>query len=233
MTDWYKIKRILTWVNWEEKQIYPASRLPSAYQEVEWIQSSWSQYIDTGYRPTIYDTIETKFTTQASTSDTNLYWSRWNNYSYASWEDFTIWINTSSWKGIACHYPYGWGDNQSTDTSWFFRSDIINTPRVLKITPQYCYVDWEIKYTFNVSRTSYTPRYNAYLFWCKENGGTMYRVWRFKIYYFNISSNWTSQREFVPCYRKSDSVIWMYDLVNNQFYTNSWSGTFAKWPDVN
>ena len=24
MTDWYKVKRILTWVNWEEKQIYPA-----------------------------------------------------------------------------------------------------------------------------------------------------------------------------------------------------------------
>lgn len=25
MTDWYKIKRVLTWVNWVEKQIYPAT----------------------------------------------------------------------------------------------------------------------------------------------------------------------------------------------------------------
>ena len=27
MTDWYKIKRVLTWVNWEEKQIYPAIKV--------------------------------------------------------------------------------------------------------------------------------------------------------------------------------------------------------------
>lgn len=30
MTDWYKIKRVLTWVNWEEKQIYPAGWTPNA-----------------------------------------------------------------------------------------------------------------------------------------------------------------------------------------------------------
>ena len=198
---------------------------PSTYQQVEWIESSWSQYIDTWYKPTIYDTIETKFTTQATSWDTNIYWSR-TSYS----EDFTIWINTASWKWIAVHYPRN--QSYSTDTWWFFTSDIINTPRVLKITPQYCYVDWEIKYTFNVSRTDYTPSYNAYLF-TKNQSNSASLTWKFKIYYFYISSNWQLQRQFIPCYRKSDSVVWMYDLVTNQFYTNSWSGTFTKWPDVN
>jgi len=207
----------------------PYVRLPSAYQEVEYIQSSGTQYINTGYKPTIYDTIETKFTTAASTSDTNLYWSRYNS-SYNR-QDFTIWINTSSSKWIACHYPYWSSNNQTTDTGWFFTSDIINTPRVLKITPQYCYVDGEIKYTFNVSRTSYTPSYNAYLF-AKNENNSVSKNWSFKIYYFKVSSNWTPQREFIPCYRKSDNVIWMYDIVNNQFYTNSWTGTFSKWADV-
>lgn len=36
----------------------------------------------------------------------------------------------------------------------------------------------------------------------------------------------------VPCYRKSDGEIGMYDLVNGVFYTNSGSGTFIKGDDV-
>lgn len=39
-------------------------------------------------------------------------------------------------------------------------------------------------------------------------------------------------RNFIPCYRKSDDVIWLYDTIWQQFYTNSWSGTFTKWNDV-
>jgi hypothetical protein len=52
-------------------------------------------------------------------------------------------------------------------------------------------------------------------------------------YYVKIWQ-WNAQvRDLVPCYRKSDSVIWMYDTVNDVFYTNDWSWTFTKWPDVN
>ena len=40
MTDWYKIKRILTWVNWEEKQIYPAGWKPNA-NTVAWWKLEW------------------------------------------------------------------------------------------------------------------------------------------------------------------------------------------------
>ena len=39
-------------------------------------------------------------------------------------------------------------------------------------------------------------------------------------------------RDFVPCYRKSDNVIWLYDKVGWQFYENQWSWTFTKWSDV-
>ena len=51
------------------------------------------------------------------------------------------------------------------------------------------------------------------------------------MWYFQISENWILKKNFVPCYRKSDSVIGMYDLMNNQFYTNAWSGTFTKGTD--
>jgi hypothetical protein len=38
-------------------------------------------------------------------------------------------------------------------------------------------------------------------------------------------------RNYVPCYRKSDNVAGLYDLVNNGFYTNSGTGTFTVGAD--
>ena len=207
--------------------------LPSTYQEVEWIKSSWTQYINTGYIPTIYDEVETKFSTETTNWDTNLYWSRYMQNGYSNKQDFTIWINTASWKWIAVHYPKT-QTTDCTDTWWIFTSDIINTARELKITPQNDYVDGTNLYTFNVSRTPYAWVDETYLFaqneydweWLKNRG-------KFTLYYFKISANWTPIRDFVPCYRIADGVIWLYDLIWGQFYTNSWTGTFTKWPDVN
>ena len=39
-------------------------------------------------------------------------------------------------------------------------------------------------------------------------------------------------RNFIPCYRKSDNVIGLYDLVNNVFYLNQGTGTFIKGEDI-
>lgn len=39
--------------------------------------------------------------------------------------------------------------------------------------------------------------------------------------------------DLIPCYRKADNVIGMYDLVNDKFYTNEGTGTFLKGKDVN
>ena len=55
-----------------------------------------------------------------------------------------------------------------------------------------------------------------------------YRVYSFKAYEYDVLI-----RDMIPCYRKADQVIGMYDLVNDVFYTNSGSGTFYKGPDVN
>ena len=42
----------------------------------------------------------------------------------------------------------------------------------------------------------------------------------------------TLSYDFVPCYRKSDSVAGVYDTINKVFYTNNGSGTFAVGADV-
>lgn len=39
-------------------------------------------------------------------------------------------------------------------------------------------------------------------------------------------------RDFIPCYRKLDNVAGLYDMVNDEFYTNIGTGTFTLGPNV-
>jgi hypothetical protein len=79
----------------------------------------------------------------------------------------------------------------------------------------------------------YTMTNNLYLFSQNYNGAPRFsgviRVSYFKYY----DKNDELICNLVPCYRKSDSVIGMYDLVRGIFLTNAGAGTFTKGADVN
>ena len=51
-----------------------------------------------------------------------------------------------------------------------------------------------------------------------------------KIYSYIIFNGVEQIRNFVPCYRKSDNVIGLYDIINGTFYTKSGSGSFTCYP---
>lgn len=229
MTDWYKIKRILVWQNNEEKQIYPASRLPSAYQEVEYIQSSWSwgwnwQFINTWVSLT--GNCEVKFKYSPTAIQTPVY------------EYSTMWASN-------------WGSNilkfhgQMNPFNVEFGSGSYNSP--VTITQDWIYtVDFTANNwtgTVDINWTMWTFSYTWWwasrtivLFASQEWDSWTYQYWfrsSLKLYYCELYNSWTLVREFIPCYRKSDSVIWLYDIVNDTFYTNQWSWTFTKWQDVN
>lgn len=40
-------------------------------------------------------------------------------------------------------------------------------------------------------------------------------------------------KDFIPCYRVSDNIIGLYDLIEEHFYTNSGTGTFLKGKETN
>ena len=201
------------------------SKLPSEYTEVEYLESSGNQYIETDHIPTIYDSIETKFSANSTPSDKNLYGSRLNT----NREDYSIWINTSANKGIAVHFPKT--NLAKTNTQWIYTDDIMSNPVVLKVTPQHCYVNNEIKYTFTDVRTPYDGSIKAVLFAHRYNT-TIQNKWSGKIYYFKIWTNDTLVRDFVPCRRNSDNVLGMYDLVDGGFYTNEGTGQLSAGKQV-
>lgn len=66
------------------------------------------------------------------------------------------------------------------------------------------------------------------LFGAQSNSTTTYYYASAKVYRVTIGS----VHDLVPCYRKADSVIGMYDIITDTFFTNSGSGAFTKGADV-
>ena len=62
-------------------------------------------------------------------------------------------------------------------------------------------------------------------------GFSNYRL-RGKFYFARIYDKGVLIRDYVPCYKKDDETIGMYDLVTQQFYENAGTGTFIKGPNI-
>lgn len=187
-------------------------RLPSTYQEVEYIKSSGTQYFDTGFYPTWKSEIEIDFIRE-SWGDVWTFWvDSWWTYSA-----FSI-LNDR----IFCYWSQYQTQNQNYYTIW--------TRYLMKFKNLTCTLNWVTKFTYNSN--TFTSPYSAYMF-AKRRNNSIECYSNTTCYSLKLWDDWTLMRDFVPCYRKSDNVIWMYDLVNDVFYTNSWSWTFTKWADVN
>lgn len=69
--------------------------------------------------------------------------------------------------------------------------------------------------------------YDIYL-----NGGSTTMTSQSKWYSFALYDCGVAVRDFIPCYRKSDNVVGMYDTVTKGFFTSVGSGQFTAGPNV-
>jgi hypothetical protein len=71
------------------------------------------------------------------------------------------------------------------------------------------------------------------LFTRNPNGGNLtLEVFNGKIYCCKFYKDYKIIRDFVPCYRTTDRVAGMYDLVSGVFYTNAGTGEFIVGAEV-
>lgn len=209
-----------------------ASILPTGYNPLEYIQSSNTsssdyQYIDLGMKGTQNTKVEVSYSIHDIIDDSyGVYGSRTSSTSKA----YCLWGRSS---GNPTHGPrLNFGSIGTIDSSVEVTQDKIITAIVEngKITVN------GVETTFSNSGTFTTPD-NMYLF-DVQNGETKFpptagnRKFVGKIYSCKIWDNGTLVRNLVPCKRESDSAIGMYDLVNNQFYANSGTGTFTAGPEI-
>ena len=179
--------------------------LPSEYQAVEYIVFDGGQYIDTDIIPTNHTT-EVKFS-----NDSNRDMFLFSTSAGGGYYEFQPADGT---------YYYGTNGTQKSNGTHIInvaRTVIYNGENgLVSVDGEQIGIGGEILSDKNLiigSRgTSSSYRFNG------------------KLYYLKITEKETGMivRDYVPCYRKSDSVIGLYDVVNNVFYTNRGSGTFDK-----
>ena len=190
------------------------SRLPQGYQEVEYIQSSGTQFIDTGFVPNDNTEIILVFTNNNAT--TGNYDCIFGTRTNASNDNtFALWIDPNRRFGAF----YGTGQS------------ITSFPTSINATAKHtATMKGNVAEIDSVSITcpvvSSSPTYSFYIGACNTAGTADYFS-KILIYESKIYDNVTLVRDFVPCYRKADNVAGLYDLVNNVFYTNAGSGVFA------
>ena len=198
------------------------SQLPTEYQEVEYIQSNGTQYIDTGVVATSGFEIDIKINIDTVTgSQAPILAAHEPSEPYK--RNFIAYISSKKMEIDA-------GDKITQTSVTLTRDDVIKASNV------------ENNFYLNVNGTNYTPTVTADASNLAYSGRTMHLLHcngydngytSGKVYYCKITVDGTLVRSFVPCYRKSDNVAGLYDLVNNVFYTNAGSGVFAVGADSN
>lgn len=199
------------------------------YQKVEYIQSSGAgnqqwQYINTWF--TFTENVWQIKMKVMPTSFGNYY------YTYRAGGSIQQWATNRAFVlYVAYSTPYIWLWSNDLST---WKSISVNNIYEWDIQAN----SWSVNYSVNWDTGSATYNWwivngkNYYIF-CNDEGNQWPRYHsNMRLYYFQIYQSWTLVRNFVPCYRKSDNVIWLLDTVNKQFYTNQWSWSFTKWPNV-
>ena len=195
-------------------------KLPSEYKQVAYLESTGTQYIDTGvYLPYKAD-FDIYYKNKKSNTVGNVGFGYYNDNGFTFEEQ--SW-NASNAKNILI-FDTNWSDGYSFPNSFF------NTIRHIELIGNNLYIDEELYSTYerigdNVANNSLLLgafRENNRI---KYNSGIIMGKMKF-LYNNEVLFNG------IPCYRKSDNKPGLFDLVNNEFYTNLGTGEFEVGPDV-
>lgn len=201
--------------NLKDYKIYGNTKqeiLPSGYTQVDYIESTGTQYIDTNYYGNLNTEIKAKAITTIST----------NRQLFGDITDNS--------KGISCNISISSNQTSrfgSKSVSLNFQNYIsLNTIFDITENKNGIYVNGTQVATFNETTSFNTEKT---LFLLNRNGSIVSttNAWIGKLYFCKIYDNGVLVRDFIPCYRNSDNVIGLYDLVNDVFYTNQGSGAFT------
>ena len=188
--------------------------LPSEYQQVSYLQSSGTQHIDTEY----CITENTEFKLE------HMY----NTYVSTDWSYGT---SAGSSSVFGCQFFSGTGfityyvGNSSQIAGRIAGGSYQNS----KLQVKYFDGVFEVagsKTTIAINKVGSDNTSSVFLF-AINSGGKAANYSKSRFYSCKFYESGVLVRNFVPCYRKADSVAGMYDLVNRRFHTNKGTGTFT------
>lgn len=188
--------------------------IPSGYKRLEYIKSSGTQYIDTGFKPNQ----NTRVVMDVTPVDVIL---------GKTWCAFGVRQN-----GI--YFGLYKASTGNMNLTWFYGSNYSN----------YFTVDYEKRHNLEVNKNSasvdgISKSYAAQTFQftiplfllCDNAAGSPTSAGAALLYSCQIYDNGTLIRDFIPC-KNASGVVGMWDDVNSVFYQNAGSGTFTAGPEI-
>lgn len=188
--------------------------LPDGYTQLEYIESTGTQYIDTGFKPNQNTVAEVVAQLKLGTGTSFIFSAR---------------------DGSAASYgsPFGILFNSSV-----FRSDFGSSKTTFSSIPPYdkylfrqsnknCMVG---SYSVTNNQNYFQCNYNLFIFGSPDGGEPNYFASGI-LYSAVVFDNGDKIRDFVPC-KSPSQQIGLYDLVNNAFYSNNGTGSFISGPEI-
>lgn len=195
----------------------PAPVLP--YIELDYIESTATQYINTLFNPSNLTKLEISFAMYNLIAYQALCGVRYSNkYMYM--------LNTegTSANNKEVGYYTNYNKFNLSFSTWNVKTLYIQDKNQFSISNE----NGSDSRTFTTG--TFTINNPIYLFGFND-GGNVERIGNTRIYYCKIYDNGLLVRDFIPVRRKSDNEVCLYEKCNNEFYINAGTGVFTAGPE--
>ena len=184
--------------------------MPAGYTEVEWIQSSGTQYIDSGVTETADMAVSCHFDVDTVASD----------YLFGSQQNSDSLSYNGIFKNNMLEYNYA-------EVGFTAASSIELTEEVVGSTNNIT-----INGVSHTLSTGTPQNVSMLIFGIRRNTGEMRPYGgKAKLRYFKIKKGSNTVRDFVPC-KNPAGTVGLYDTVNGTFYGNSGAGVFTAGAEI-
>lgn len=194
----------------------PRATLPEGYTQLEYIQSTGIQYINTEFNPSS----ETRVDMTCEPTTTGTWKGIFGARKSASVDEFGVDIPSTT----AIRSIYGTESQNLTVSTVLQKFSIVKNKNVCTVNGT----------AITHTKQNFTTSFPIRLF-DKNSGGSAWGQISMKLYSCQIYDNGTPVRNFIPC-KNPSGVVGLYDLVDGKFYTNAVAGNFTAgetvtWPE--
>ena len=188
-----------------------AVTLPAGYTQIAYLQSTGTQYIDSGVKGDSDVRVTADFEITAFGSGTTFIFGAQGTDSVR----YTLGMTSAG----AFRSDFGTAMTSGSEAS-------LNTRYSADKNGNVCTVGGQ---TLTSAAATFTGTTNIYLFGRSYSSVSCSQI---KMYRCKMYKGGTLIRDFVPC-KNPDGVAGLYDIVSGAFYTNQGSGTFTAGADIN
>lgn len=191
------------------------SILPPEYQEVEWIEGKYGPAINTELYATWDTEVETELIQGESPS------SYFCPYGCISPYLLVTYAGGQMYASFGTVY-----DSTSPRVIWYDKYHTLIQNKTG------WYLDGILQKQYDSGEFTANPSLKIAVFGRTDSSNVIGRIGWWRIKYFIIRKEGVKVSHMVPCYRKSDGEIGMYDTVRGAFFVNVATGAFVKGPNV-